>query len=86
MSTPNVPTPNASSPSAPRWRQVGYWADLGERVAWTAAEVIVASISVDQLGLPGWAVMPATVALAGAKGLVAKHFGRKGTAALAPGQ
>jgi hypothetical protein len=62
-----------------------YWADLGERAAWTTAEVVVATVSVDQLGLPQWAIMPATVALMILKGLVARHVGRKDTAALAPG-
>ncbi len=71
-----------SSNGTPNWRKRSYWADLAERIGWTAAEVVVAAISVDQLGLPAWAVMPTTIALAALKGLVARHVGTKGTAAI----
>jgi len=59
------------------------WAkDVAERVAWTAAEVVLSYVVVANVGLPQWAVMPATAGLAWAKGLVARHLGDPTSAAI----
>lgn len=61
------------------------WAkDVAERVAWTAAEVVLSYVVVSSIGLPEWAVMPATAGLAWLKGVVAKHVGDPTSAAITP--
>jgi hypothetical protein len=49
--------------------------DAAERVIWTGAQVVVASVSVEALGLPEWAIVPATIGLAALKSLVARKVG-----------
>jgi hypothetical protein len=60
--------------------------DLGERVAWTALQAGLALVAVDQLDLPGWAIVPAGAALATLKGFVASRIGRPDSASTVPGQ
>lgn len=61
------------------------WAqDAAERILWTGMEAVVAAISVDQLGLPSWAVAPVAVGLAMIKTLIAKRVGDPQTAAILP--
>jgi hypothetical protein len=45
------------------------------KAGWTAAEVVVAGVSVDQFGLPLWAILPAATALSAVKSYVAAHVG-----------
>ncbi len=65
-------------------RSRAFWWDLGERVFWTAAQVGLAGVSVEVFDLPGWAVGPVAVALAGAKALAARKVGDPNSAALLP--
>jgi len=59
------------------------WAkDVSERVAWTAAEVVLSYVVVSSIGLPQWAVMPATAGVAWLKGVVARHVGDPTSAAI----
>jgi hypothetical protein len=61
-----------------------FWLDLGERVAWTAAQVALAGVTVDAFDLPSWAVLPTAAALAALKGLVARRVGSSDSAATLP--
>jgi len=59
------------------------WArDVAERVAWTGAEVVLSYVVVSSIGLPQWAVMPATAGVAWLKGVVAQHVGDPTSAAI----
>ncbi len=59
-----------------------YWTDLAERVGWTAAQVVLAGVTVEMLDLPPWAVPVVATVLAMAKGLVARKVGEPETASL----
>lgn len=59
-----------------------FWFDLGERVFWTGVQVGVAGVSVEVFDLPGWAVGPVAVALAGLKALAARKVGDRDSASL----
>ena len=61
------------------------WKDALERITWTAAQAIVATVSIEMLDLPAHWIIPATIALAALKNLVAGHFGNPGTSAIGPG-
>lgn len=61
-----------------------FWLDLAERVGWTAAQVILAGVTVEAFDLPGWAVAPAAAVLAIVKGLVARHVGNPDSASTLP--
>ena len=56
--------------------------DLGERVGATAAEAGLSAIVVELSGIPAWWAAPLTMALAAAKGWLAKYVGDTGSAAL----
>lgn len=56
--------------------------DLGERVFWTAAEVVIGYVSIDQVGLPKEYVPVATILLAAVKGIVARHIGDSNSAGI----
>jgi len=75
MTEPNVPGTR---------RPRSYWTDLAERVGWTAAQVILAGVTVEALDLPPWAVPIVATGLAMAKGLVARKVGDPDSAALLP--
>ena len=62
-----------------------FWLDLAERVGWTAAQVVLAGVTVDAFALPSWAVVPAAAFLAVVKGLVARHVGSADSASTLPG-
>jgi hypothetical protein len=49
------------------------------KAGWTGAQVVVAGVSVDQLGLPVAWVAPVAVALSAAKSYVASHVGNPNT-------
>ncbi len=72
--------PNVPGTRRPR----RYWVDLAERVGWTAAQVVLAGVTVEMLDLPGWAVPVVATGLAMAKGLVARKVGERDSAALLP--
>lgn len=55
--------------------------DAIERVFWTAVQVGLAAVAVDQIGLPEWAIVPVGAVLALVKAWVAKHVGDPNTAA-----
>lgn len=59
-----------------------FWLDLAERVGWTAAQVVLAGVTVEAFDLPTWAIAPATVGLSMLKGLVARHVGDPESASL----
>jgi len=61
-----------------------FWLDLTERVVWTAAQVVLATVTVDAFDLPSWAVMPTAAALAMLKGLAARKVGSSDSAATLP--
>ena len=76
--------PNAA-PNVPGTRRPArFWVDLLERVTWTAAQVVLAGVTVEMFNLPGWAVPIVATGLAAAKGLVARQVGDHDTAALLP--
>jgi purine-cytosine permease-like protein len=56
------------------------------KAGWTAAQVVVAGISVDQLGLPLWAIAPFATALSTVKSYVAAHVGNPDTTKFFDGQ
>lgn len=56
--------------------------DAAERVFWTGVEAVLGAIVVVQFGLPEWAIVPATMALAALKVFVARHVGDPKSAAL----
>lgn len=58
--------------------------DLGERAAWTGAQAAVALAAVEVADLPAWWAAPAALVLAAAKGWLAGHLGRPGTASTLP--
>lgn len=58
--------------------------DLLERAGWTGAQAAVAVVSVEELGLPEWAVIPVAIGLAAVKGLIAKHVGNRESASTVP--
>lgn len=60
--------------TTPRYRQSKFWLDLGERVVWTAAEVVLGLVAVDSLDLPTAYVPIAAAVLAAVKGFVARHL------------
>jgi hypothetical protein len=60
-----------------------YQKDLLERVLATAAEAGISTIGVESLGLPAWAILPATIVLSAVKGYLAKFLAVKDTASLA---
>ena len=71
--------------NAPAWftpARTSWARDVAERVGWTAAQCALAGLTVEFLGLPGWALVPAAAGLAYVKGLVAKHVGDPQSAAL----
>ena len=61
-----------------------FWLDPAERVGWTAAQVVLAGVTVDVLDLPSWAAMPTAAALAALKGPVARRVGSSDSAATLP--
>jgi hypothetical protein len=48
---------------------------LAAKAAWTGLQVAVAGISVEQLGLPAWAIAPGAMFLSSLKSYVAAHVG-----------
>lgn len=67
-------------------RPARFWLDLAERVGWTAAQVVLGGITVEVFDLPSWAVAPVAVAIAAAKGLVARHVGDPDSASTLPSE
>lgn len=59
------------------WRR-----DALERTAWTALQAALATVTVEGLGLPTWAVAPVAALLAALKTVVARRVGDPGTASL----
>ena len=58
--------------------------DLLERAFWTGAEAAGALITVDQLDLDDWLIIPVGVALAALKALIARRVGKTDSASTIP--
>ncbi|MEW2127093.1 hypothetical protein AB0891_25575 [Streptomyces sp. NPDC007259] len=58
--------------------------DLGERAAWTGAQASLGVLATELADLPVWWAAPAALVLAAAKGWLAGHLGRPGTASTLP--
>lgn len=58
--------------------------DAGERAAWTGAQAAVAVLATELADIPVWWAAPAALILAAAKGWIAGHLGRPGTASTLP--
>lgn len=62
------------------------WAlDAGERVFWTAAQVITATVTVDMLNLPTPYIPLGAALLAALKAALARKVGRDDSASTVPG-
>lgn len=59
------------------WRR-----DAVERTVWTALQAALATVTVESLGLPAWAVAPVAALLAAVKAVVARRVGDPRTASL----
>lgn len=70
--------------ATPRYRSSSFWTDWFERVAWTAAQVVLSLVTVDQLDLPTEMVPVLAAGLAAVKGFVAKMIGNSDSASTAP--
>lgn len=60
--------------TTPRYRQSKFWADLGERVLWTAVQGGLGLVAVDALDLPVAYVPIAAAILSAIKGFVARKL------------
>lgn len=61
-----------------------YWKDWANRVGWTLIAVVLGAVSVQAIGLPDWAIVPAATLLTALKGLVARKIGDPETATFGP--
>ena len=58
--------------------------DLLERAFWTGAEAAVALVTVNQLDLDNWLIVPIGIALAALKALIARRVGKTDSASTIP--